>query len=373
MKDERIWQLVSLKLSGEASPEELTELDSLIKSNPNIGFQIILLEQVWKSKNETDADTDQAFNKHLQRLSNHFASPTLQYEQLEYEQKKSEKVTPVHIKTNYSFKNKIIFFSAIAASLIIILSLITIYTFPDSSGAISQNIVATKPGSKSKIILPDGSQVWLNSESKLTYDKKFGENTREVSLTGEAFFDVVKDAARPFIIHTNTIDVKVLGTAFNVRSYPNEKTVETSLIRGLVEVTLINNADKKIILKPNEKLVVQNTSQKMPVNSTASAIKERTPLLIISNLHYIKGDSSAVETSWIKNKLAFESETLEDVARKIERWYGVKIIIKDENLKEAEFTGVFEDEGLEEVLEALKLTGDFNYSIARKEVLITQN
>ena len=92
----------------------------------------------------------------------------------------------------------------------------------------------------------------------MTYDKNFGKNIREVNLTGEAFFDVTKDSSHPFIIHTNVIDIKVLGTEFNVRSYPNDANTETSLIRGKVEVTVKNRANEKIYLEPNEKLVVAN-------------------------------------------------------------------------------------------------------------------
>lgn len=216
MKEEKIWQLVSLKLSGEATPVELSELQELIDENPELHLRIKLIEDFWNSKSETPQTLDTAFNKHLQRLSNHFATPALQYDQ-------DNAATTVIEKKAFTSKNKLLWISSIAASFIIILSLVYLSKSPKASSNLSKNIVATKPGSKSKISLPDGSQVWLNSESKLTYGEKFGENTREVELIGEAFFDVVKDKSRPFIIHTNSIDVKVLGTAFNVRSYPNEK------------------------------------------------------------------------------------------------------------------------------------------------------
>ena len=101
---------------------------------------------------------------------------------------------------------------------------------------------------------------WLNADSKLTYDENFRGDYREVSLEGEAFFDVVKDKTRPFIIHTKTLDIRVLGTAFNVSAYESEKNTETALFRGSVEVTLHNNPEKKIVLKPNEKLMVNNKS-----------------------------------------------------------------------------------------------------------------
>jgi transmembrane sensor len=121
--------------------------------------------------------------------------------------------------------------------------------------------VGTKKGSKSHIVLPDGTNVWLNADSKIIYPGNFQGETREVSLVGEAFFDVVKNVNKPFIIHTGTMDVKVLGTAFNVRSYPGEMTTEASLLRGLIEVTLNGTEKKKILLKPNEKLTVLNSDE----------------------------------------------------------------------------------------------------------------
>jgi transmembrane sensor len=95
----------------------------------------------------------------------------------------------------------------------------------------AENTVSTKAGSKSKIQLPDGTQVWLNADSKLEYNENFNVKLREVKLSGEAFFDVVKNKDKPFVIHTSQMDVKVLGTAFNVRSYPDEATTETALLR----------------------------------------------------------------------------------------------------------------------------------------------
>ena len=126
------------------------------------------------------------------------------------------------------------------------------------NAAAPKNEIATLPGTHSKTILPDGSTVWLNAGSKLTYNKNFNTATREVELSGEAYFDVKKDEHHPFIIHTSAMHIKVLGTAFNVKSYPGDKSSETSLIRGSIEVTMNNRPQEKIILHPSEKLVVMN-------------------------------------------------------------------------------------------------------------------
>ena len=362
MKEEKLWHLISLKLSGEANSSDLAELDDLLQEEPALNFKVRLLEDFWRSKHASTVNAENAFDKHLQRLSNHLSSPTLQYE----ENQVLEEDEPAEITIK---RRKYFLYFSVAASLILAIAAFLLINKNEVATKAPENIVSTKPASKSKITLPDGSQVWLNSESKITYREDFGNNTRELELTGEAFFDVVKDKAKPFIIHTNSIDVKVLGTSFNVRSYPNEKTVETSLIRGIVEVTIRNNPDKKIILRPNEKLIVQNTDRRERINA-ATVTSEEEPYLSISKLHYFPGDSSAIETSWIKNKLAFDSESLEVVAGKIERWYGVEIKIEDEKLNDAKYTGVFEDESLVEVLNALKLTGNFSYTINKRQIVI---
>src|SRR2546423_14261851 len=103
-------------------------------------------------------------------------------------------------------------------------------------------------GSRSKLVLPDGSTVWLNAGSKLTYNKDFGNNIREVSLVGEAFFDVMHIPDVPFVIETPTAVVKVLGTSFNVKAYPNETTTETSVIRGRVEISPRQRPGEKFVL-----------------------------------------------------------------------------------------------------------------------------
>jgi ferric-dicitrate binding protein FerR (iron transport regulator) len=237
---------------------------------------------------------------------------------------------------------------------------------------LANNTITTKPGSKTYIKLPDGSKVWLNADSKITYSGDFQGAIREVYLSGEAFFDVAKDKTRPFIIHTKTIDLKVLGTAFNVRSYDNEKETETSLVHGSVEVTLKNNPDKKIILKPSEKLLVKNGGPDSSAHSkTIDKIREEEPLIVLSKMHILAKDSSSIETSWTKNRLAFDKDNLEEIALKIERWYNVQVIITDQSLNEEKYTGLFEDETLEEVMDALQMTGDFHYTIRKKEVIIS--
>jgi ferric-dicitrate binding protein FerR (iron transport regulator) len=226
--------------------------------------------------------------------------------------------------------------------------------------------VSTKPGSKTKLVLPDSSVVWLNAGSKLTYNEQFGVKNRNATLTGEAFFEVKKTGI-PFIIQTNSVQIKVLGTSFNVRSYPDEKTTETSLIHGKVEITLNNRPGEKYTLKPNEKLIIANEPEKI-LNKVPG---KKEPLVMISSLTHLE-DSTIIETSWVENKLVFRDESFADVARKMERWYGVTIEFTDEAVARYHLYGSFTRENITEALDALRIGFHFNYRIEGEKILIAK-
>ena len=363
MSEDRFWLLAGLKLSGDATPAELAELDSLLDKHPALRGRLETIAILWQGKVETGKDKKElAFNRHLQRLSQQPGSAPLQY------QPEEDDSSPA-LQKKRSILRPLAWISSIAAIFII-----GFFVYQSNQGHSpklneAQNTVSTKRGSKSKIQLPDGTQVWLNADSKITYNENFQGKLREVQLAGEAFFDVVRDENRPFIIHTAVIDVKVLGTAFNVRSYSNEKNTETSLIRGSVEITLRNSPDKKFTLKPNDKLVVPNNEVTLLPAKSKDMRPAKELVLSWEKINYRKADTLAVEALWIKNKLAFDEETLEEIAMKIERWYDVKVTFTQESLKKVQYSGVFEDESLQQVMAALHDAG-VNYKINKKEVII---
>lgn len=369
-QEQRFWLLVSLQLTGEATPEELAELEAYLQLHPEMGARMEILHSLWKGEPEGKGRRGGALNKHLQRLSNHLASPALKYETGIPEEE--EEIGPAHP----SRKVRRLFwpFGGIAAAAAILIFFFVRQQAPQSAPErTAQNTVSTKPGSKSKIQLPDGSQVWLNSDSRITYDENFRGPFREVQINGEAYFDIAKDKDHPFIIHAGSIDVRILGTSLNIRSYTNEKRTEAVLIRGSIEVTLRNSPDKKIILQPNDKLVVQDGRQAVIKETLAKQRKETMPVMTLGVAHFEEKDSTVKDILWVKNKLSFDQETLEEVARKIERWYDVKVTITDNRLKHSEYSAVFEDESLRQVLEALRAAGNgsFRYSISKREVIIT--
>jgi ferric-dicitrate binding protein FerR (iron transport regulator) len=391
MQEDQFWLLVSLKLSGEATEEERTALEALLQEHPEMGLRLETLYNLWKGQAPASfSRRGDALGRHLQRLSNHLSEPALKYESsierrtLTAETAGPDAPLPASEEPTRGYPvyrwlwpargmtRKAWTTVCVAASLIAFLLFIYPVAPKKREQPVAQNTVSTKPGSKSKVQLPDGTQVWLNADSRITYDESFRGPDREVLLCGEAYFDVAKDKNHPFIIHASSIDVKVLGTSLNVRSYRNEKNTEAVLIHGSIEITLRNNPDKKIVLQPNEKLVVQNGTTPVITGATRADPKgERGPVMVLEKAHFQQQDSIATEVLWVKNKLAFDQETLEDVALKIERWYDVKVKIREESLKHTAYSGVFEDESLNQVMEALRLTGNFRYSINKKEVIIT--
>lgn len=228
---------------------------------------------------------------------------------------------------------------------------------------------STNKGSKTSLVLPDGTKVWINADTKLTYGEDFGNKDRSVNLTGEAYFDVAKDPSRPFLVHTKYAIIKALGTSFNVKAYPESPRTENSLIEGLVEVTLTRDSKKKIILKPKEKLSVINQPY------IQNEVKNHTPNqgmanITITDLVKPVNDSLVLEAQWTKNRLVFQNMKLEDVAKELSRWYNLEVRVYDDKLKANEYSGIFEGESITEVIEALKLTGGFDYKIDKNVITI---
>ena len=235
----------------------------------------------------------------------------------------------------------------------------------------------TGPGMREEIVLQDGTHVWLNAESRLTWTSDPGTRPeRAVDLAGEAYFEVAPDAASPFTIHAPGMDIRVLGTALNVKAYPADSVAEASLVSGSIEVRVASDPSRKVVLKPDEKITVHD---KVPVAMTASrkrtqkqekgtkafniAPLKRDPLL----------DSGTVETAWMKGKLVFRSEAFVDLGPAMERKYGVTFHFSDNQVKNYRFTGIFSTETVEEALHALQLTSPsspFSYRVDGKDIYI---
>jgi ferric-dicitrate binding protein FerR (iron transport regulator) len=204
---------------------------------------------------------------------------------------------------------------------------------------------------KKPVILPDGSSVTLNSGSVIRLATDFNDNTRELTLEGEGFFRVAHNADKPFIIHTAAMDVKVLGTVFNVKAYPADRESETSLISGSVEVT-VQKDHHKIILSPNQKVTLLNDAPTtLPKDGNDYHVAPLTKA----------GSGQPVELSWTQNKLVFRDNNFEDISHELERWYNVRLVFEDEAVKKFRYSATFENKKIDEVLAALQLSRHFSF------------
>lgn len=225
---------------------------------------------------------------------------------------------------------------AASAILFLTLSVLGLYYY---NNHISNSIVEviSEKGQRKEFTLPDGTRVWLNSDTRIKYKKQFNQPIREIELIGEAYFSVVKDATRPFIVKTSKLNIKVLGTVFNVKSYPDDKTIETTLVSGLVSIE--KNSNKK-------------------TNESAILVKPKQKAVFSVSAEQIKLESVNIEktTSWKNGKLVFDNESLKSVLNKLQRWYGVKVEILNYTKCDDRYTMTIKDENIEEVIHLLQLT-----------------
>jgi len=199
------------------------------------------------------------------------------------------------------------------------------------------SVIHAPMGSRVSFNLPDGTVGWLNSGSNLTYSLPFNSN-RKVALDGEAWFDVIHNEKSPFEISAGNSTVKVLGTSFNISAYRDAQYIEVVLLQGKVEFHP-GNTSQKVMMTPSQKLVF--TNGKIDLSTT---------------------DPSKYQ-AWKDGKLVFRGDDMAEVARRIERWYNVNVILADKDLEKFSFRATFEDDSLEEVLRLLRMTSPIRYKI----------
>lgn len=213
------------------------------------------------------------------------------------------------------------------------------------SAAVAYNKIETPRGGEYQVVLPDGTRVWLNSASALSYPTVFSGNTRDVSLTGEAYFEVVKNGNEPFQVHVNGTTVQVLGTHFNITSYADEPHVTTTLLEGAVKV--VKN-DHQALLKPGQKAVIGNASDQ--INISPADISE-----IIA---------------WKNGYFLFRDEDIKSIMRKISRWYDIDVEYRG-NVSEHKFGGTFyRSKSFGELLHYLEKLGPLHFKIEGRRIIV---
>lgn len=349
MQEQRFYYLVGRILSGDASEPEKAELQRLVDEDERLR---ILYREIFPGNHEDEDDDAEA----LQAYTAHYAR--MRIAGLFEEAPGEEPEKPRRWRRSSLL---------IAASVLILVIAGGWWLWSGSSikkVEMASREVKTPKGSQSYLTLPDGTEVWLNVNSKIVYDDDFNQSYRRVKLTGEAYFKVAENKDKPFIIQAGGLKVKVLGTVFNVRSYPDESNIETTLVSGSVEITLDDQPGNTIQLKPGEKLSVHNrinTDYIATRRQTDSLDTAATPLLLLSKMRVDPSDSTLIDAAWKEGKLIFDGEDFGKVASKIEKWYNVTVVVENENLYTTSFTGVFGKKPLTTVLSTLQATGKLTY------------
>lgn len=237
-------------------------------------------------------------------------------------------------------------------------------------------------GSRINLKLIDGTQVWLNSGSHLKVPGSFGDKTRDVILTGEAYFSVAKNKNKPFIVHTSEVNITALGTAFNVKAYNDEQNIETTLEEGSVKIEpnkLIRKNQVPLLLSPNQRAIYQRKNADLYLSTNIKSVSPAINRKIEKNdskivpLKILKVEDLRAITSWKDERWIIKQELFGELVRKLERRYDIQVNFDDQEIKEFSFTGSLQNESIEQVLNIIKLTAPIEYTLTHKTVTLRIN
>jgi transmembrane sensor len=239
--------------------------------------------------------------------------------------------------TSIRFLNTLIRIAAILFIPLLVASVWLFFHQPKETTAplqFAMQEITSPPGVRSHVVLPDGSHVWLNAESAIKFKVPFDKSTRDVSLFGEAYFEVRKNPDVPFVVKSGKVQVKVLGTKFNFKAFAEENNIEVVLAEGKVSLNTEGFAKgNEKIMNPGDKAVFDKTSN-------------QTKITNVKINKYI---------AWHNGKMIFDETPMPEVAAQLERWYGIEVIIEDPRINKYRITTTFENESLTQVLDLLKL------------------
>ncbi|MGE5393541.1 MAG: FecR family protein [Candidatus Saccharibacteria bacterium] len=297
MDQEKIWSHISRKISGEATEEDVEQVEKWLAEKPVHRKIYSRLTEIWSYKPVTTESTSALFESLKRRI-------------IVSERRPMPLMARIHPLVK-----------AAAVLVIILLSNFLVYEYLHKAGpsVVTWQEIVVPRGNRMKITLPDNSSVWLNNETRLRYASDFSAGNRTVELSGEAYFDVHHDAAHPFVVKVGEQRIKVLGTKFSVNAYPEDQIIETSLISGSVEFDCNRqvNGKSKYLLEPGNSLFYDK------INNSVSSEK-------IQSSYY---------QYWENGVYAFREESFESLAVKIKRIFNVEIVFKDEYLKKKTYTG----------------------------------
>ncbi|GAA4103036.1 FecR family protein [Mucilaginibacter panaciglaebae] len=359
--EDRAWVLIARSVSGDMTPEEVQELELIFQALPELRADY---DHVKRLKLNTPVAASiqerQALERGLQKLDHSLANENRSMERLLF----NNEPEPLYSKSSKWWMA--------AASIVVLFTVGAVARyFKNPTINHTQQQLAANYGKRIHAVLPDGSSVWLNSGSTIKYaDNLTVDGKREVTLNGEAYFDVKHDTVHPFIVHAGKMNVVVLGTAFNVRAYRGDGFIETTLIRGKVEVMNLNKPGENIVLYPNEKVTLATQSEL--TQKSKVILKNSMPVTdsISTTADIVLPNEAIIETAWVNDKLTFKKENFSDLAKQLERWYNVEVTFDNSNYNSREFTGTFKDQNIDEVMRALQLIEPFHYNLKNNQIHI---
>ena len=341
--DEHHYLLIIGYLEGRITEEETQYLLRKVQTDKEFSDAFEDIAEIWSAKKPVPSNSIKA-NDALARL-NKKIDDLEQTPHAINDQNSSTK------SSFYTYKLRPIL--AIAASILVLLGVFWFYKAQISTKSDQNTLVFiekhTNLGEKKKINLPDGTSVILNAASTLRISNNFDGEKREVYLQGEAWFDVKRNPQKPFIVHTGKIATQVLGTHFNVSAYQNDASITVSLVQGKVQVDMNNDPAKRIILDPGKQMIYSKINGQARVTD------------------FIAEDI----TGWKENKLVFNYDSWSDAAKKLSRWYGVSVELKDSTLLRCKLKGTFDNIPLAKVMEQIRMVSDISWQIEGKKVLVS--
>jgi len=329
-------QLIAKYFAGEISENEMSQLRGWLESSVENKLLFDDLKQNWESLELQSSPNDKSRVLNRVKAKIKADEPIVEKE-----------VKRLFVRSWYRM----------AASVIVAISVGTLAWYqinePFSTlNTLGYEVSDCEAGMQKEIFLADGSHVFMNGDSRVKYKKELSGDERNIFLEGEAFFDVARNEKKPFVIGLDGAEVKVLGTSFNIKAYPEDKLMETSVLTGKVSFKHTHGIWEKdqesMFLVPGQKGVINHES-------------EAFDQLNVDNQH---------DVAWMKNKLIFNNTSLLEITKTLYRMYGVNFKLSDGSLEDLKITADFENEELEEIMKILEMTSEFSYKMENDLVFI---
>ncbi len=360
--DEFTFESLIRFIEGDADVHSVKVINEWVSASPDNKKIYAQIREVWLNRSELKELMGGTVEKDFENVVRQI--------QLHQQEEQARKLTRFPLRS---------MFSRVAAAGLVIIALGAAYlagrtaSLPPKVADSGYNELIVPKGQRSKVVLSDGTSIWLNAGSKLRFPSSFQGDTRDVWLDGEGLFTVSKDTTKLFYVHTAELDVKVHGTIFNLKAYSAEDIIETTVVEGLVSFESRDSKSlmkKDIFLEPNYKAVfVKSENARVTEEVKRELNKPIEPQKIIIS-EQIKVEPVI---SWAEGRLIFTDETLGNIAEKLERKYDVQIQIDNEGIKNLKYTGILKSVSIEQALKALQLTTGIQYTINENYIRISEN